>query len=99
MVEPSKFTDFILPRADHMATTVTDSLNYNFNTAKGKTGLHDPYSSLTAVGIDASCCLAEAAITTDRPDGVGSIAMGYKADTFTDTRKAQRNALTTSPLR
>jgi hypothetical protein len=71
MVELPNFADFILPRADHMTTAVTDSLNYHLNTRKGNTGLHDLHSSLT----------------TDGPDHVGAIAMGNDADTFTDTRK------------
>jgi hypothetical protein len=35
MVELSNFADFILPPTDHMATTVTDSLDYHLNIAKG----------------------------------------------------------------
>jgi hypothetical protein len=36
-----------------MATAVTDSPKYHFNTAKGMSGLHDIHSSLTTAGIDA----------------------------------------------
>jgi hypothetical protein len=35
MVELSDFTDFVLPLADHMATTVTDSINYHIDTVRG----------------------------------------------------------------
>jgi hypothetical protein len=48
MVENSDFTDFILPSADKMATTVADSINYHFDTAQGRSSLHALYSSLAA---------------------------------------------------
>jgi hypothetical protein len=96
MAEPSNFADFILPPSDHMATAVTDSLNYHLNIAKGQSGLHDLPSSLTSAGIDATGFLEEAALSTDGPDGVGAIAMGNEAATFTDTRKVVLSL--TSPL-
>jgi hypothetical protein len=96
MVELSKFTDFVLPPADHMATTVTDSLNYHLDTTKGRTELHALHSSLTAPGVDASSFPTEAALITNGPGGVGAIAVGNEAATFADTRKMVLSL--TSPL-
>jgi hypothetical protein len=96
MIEVSDFKDFILPPADQMATTVTDSLNYQLEIAKGQTGQHALHSSLTAAGIDATSFPTEVALTTDGPDGVGANAMVNEAATFTDTRKVV--ASRTSPL-
>jgi hypothetical protein len=87
MVELSNFTDFILPPSDKISTAATDSLNYHFNTTKGQPGLHALHSSFIAAGIDASGFPTKVALSTDGPDGVGAIAMGNEAATFTDTRK------------
>jgi hypothetical protein len=87
MVKLSNFTYVILPLADHMATSVNDSLNYHLNTANGRTGLHDLHSTLDAAGIDASGIPSEAILTTDGHDGVSAIAMGNEAASFTDTRE------------
>jgi hypothetical protein len=69
-----------------MATAGTDSLHYHVNTTKSRTGLHALHTSLTT-WIDVACFCTEAALTADGPDGVGDIAMGNEAATFTDTRK------------
>jgi hypothetical protein len=96
MVELYEYTDFVLPPADQMTTTVTDSLNYHLDTTKGRIGLHALHSSLTAAGVDASSFPAEAALTTDGPGGVGAIVVGNEAATFADTRKVVLSL--TSPL-
>jgi hypothetical protein len=96
MVELANFTDFILPPADQMATTVTDWLSYHLNTTKGRTGLHALHSSLTATRIAASFP-TKAAFTTDGPDGDGAIAMGNENTTLTDTRKVVLSLTTPFP--
>jgi hypothetical protein len=87
MVELSYFTEFILPPADEMATTVTDSLNYRLDTAIGKTGLHALHSTLVSGEVDVANFPTEATLTADGPDETGDIAMGSEATTFIDARK------------
>jgi hypothetical protein len=65
----------MLPPADEMAATVTDSLNYHLGTDHGSTTLHALLSSLTAAGLDATQHQAAATLTTAIPDGAGAIAM------------------------
>jgi hypothetical protein len=97
MVELSDCTAFALPPADHMATAVTDSLNY-LDTKKGWTGLNALHSSLTAAGIGASNFPTEAALTTDGPDGVRAIAIGNETATFVGTRKVVLSLSAPLPL-
>jgi hypothetical protein len=96
MIESSGSTNFILPPANKMVMAVTDFLNYRLNTARGRTVLHVPLSSLTADGVDVTRHQAAATLTTEGLDGVGAIAMGTADNTFTDTRKVVLSL--TSPI-
>jgi hypothetical protein len=96
MVDLSDLTDFVLPLADQMATTVTDSINYHIDTVRGISCLHALHSTLIAARIDVTKFPAEATLIADRPDGVGANAMGNEAANFTDTRKVVLSL--TSPL-
>jgi hypothetical protein len=97
IVELSNFADFIIPQTDHMAIALIDSLNYHMNIGKGMSGLHDLHSSLTTPRIDDPGFPTQAALSTDGPDGVGAIATGNEAATFTDTRKVVISLTSPSP--
>jgi hypothetical protein len=52
MVENSDIANFILLSADNMAVAIKDSLNYHFDTARGKTTLQGLLCTLTTVGVN-----------------------------------------------
>jgi hypothetical protein len=84
VVDISDFTEFILPPADHMATTCTNSA-YHLDKTRGGTRLHTLLSILTTTKIDVTNFPTEATLTADGPDEVGAIAMGNEAATLKDT--------------
>jgi hypothetical protein len=79
-----------------MATAVIDSIYYHRVTARGRTCLHNLYSTLIAAGIDVPNYHTKPEIATDGPNGVGAIAMGEPEAIFKDTRKVVLSL--TSPL-
>jgi hypothetical protein len=93
---PTDFTNTILPVAENIVIAVTEILNYHFTTFRGQNSLHNLSSSLTAAGVDVPIHPIAATLTTDGPDGVGTIAMESAGGSFTDTRKAFLSH--TSPL-
>jgi hypothetical protein len=98
MMETIEPTNFILPSADKMTSTVTDSINRHLDIARGRASLHTLYSSLSTAGIDVFGHQTEAALTANGPDEVGAIAMGDADATFTYTCKAVFSLISPPPL-
>jgi hypothetical protein len=96
MVETSDFANSLLSPTDKMATTITDTINYHIDTARGRNNLHALYPSLTATGIDVSQHQTKSALTINGPDGIGAIAMGDADITLTGPCKVVLSL--TSPL-
>jgi hypothetical protein len=96
MVELSDITDVALPPKHQMVKAVTDSINYHFDTTRGRSGQHALHSTLTAAKIHVSNLPTEAVVTADGPDGVRATTMGNETATFAATRKVVLSL--TSPL-